>query len=286
VLPSVPVDQLLDDHAVEFEECKRWANSDAGQAARMTNPAGFANVRAHAEAHLRAMAAASVPNPASAIQQLHAARIPAHPSAQLHTTSTAVPQRPPREFSSRSDERDSPGDHWVTIDGQHVLIHEPQGKQNQETPQTLAAHIPCDVKAAIVRALNDSNAPTVDDKKGGFHEEYGVAGLDASGKWVISRDKPGPYANPDTTDHVSPSGKAADPSVAYSIVDPRVAFHVHPGGTTARGKMWVQPPSDKDKAAAIPGQINIVLAAGEKKVYFYERSGVIGRPVKLKDFLC
>jgi hypothetical protein len=55
VLPSLPVDQLLDDHAVEFEECKRWANSDAGQAARMTNPAGFANVRAHAEAHLRAM---------------------------------------------------------------------------------------------------------------------------------------------------------------------------------------------------------------------------------------
>jgi hypothetical protein len=55
VLPSVPVDQLLDDHTVEFEECKRWANSDAGQAARMTNPAGFANVRAHAEAHLRAM---------------------------------------------------------------------------------------------------------------------------------------------------------------------------------------------------------------------------------------
>lgn len=55
VLPSVPVDQLLDDHAVEFEECKRYANSDAGQAAKMTNPAGFANVRAHAEAHLRAM---------------------------------------------------------------------------------------------------------------------------------------------------------------------------------------------------------------------------------------
>src|SRR5216684_3968408 len=56
VLPSVPVDALLDDHAVEFEECKRWANSEAGQAARTTNPAGFANVRAHAEAHLRAMA--------------------------------------------------------------------------------------------------------------------------------------------------------------------------------------------------------------------------------------
>jgi hypothetical protein len=65
VLPSVPVDALLDDHAVEFEECKRWANSEAGQAARVTNPAGFANVRAHADAHLRAMSATLLPaNPA------------------------------------------------------------------------------------------------------------------------------------------------------------------------------------------------------------------------------
>jgi len=63
VLPSVPVDQLLDDHAVEFEECKRWANSEAGQAAHMTNPAGFANVRAHAEAHLRAMSQAALAQP-------------------------------------------------------------------------------------------------------------------------------------------------------------------------------------------------------------------------------
>ncbi len=60
VLPSVPVDQLLDDHAVEFEECKRWANSEAGQSARMTNPAGFANVRAHTESHLRAMSSVAL----------------------------------------------------------------------------------------------------------------------------------------------------------------------------------------------------------------------------------
>ena len=55
LLPSVPVDLLFDDHAVELEECRRWANSDAGQIARVENPAGFANVRAHAEAHLRAI---------------------------------------------------------------------------------------------------------------------------------------------------------------------------------------------------------------------------------------
>jgi hypothetical protein len=59
----VPVDQLLDDHAVEFEECKRWSNSEAGQSARMTIPAGFANVRAHAEAHLRAMSQTTMTGP-------------------------------------------------------------------------------------------------------------------------------------------------------------------------------------------------------------------------------
>jgi hypothetical protein len=53
--PSVPVDLLFDNHAVELEECRRWANSDAGQVAHIENPVGFANVRAHAEAHLRAI---------------------------------------------------------------------------------------------------------------------------------------------------------------------------------------------------------------------------------------
>jgi hypothetical protein len=55
LMPSVPVDLLFDNHVVELEECRRWANSDAGQIARVENPAGFANVRAHAEAHLRAV---------------------------------------------------------------------------------------------------------------------------------------------------------------------------------------------------------------------------------------
>ena len=291
VLPSVAVDLLLDNHAVEFEECKRWANSEAGQSARMTNPAGFANVRAHAEAHLRAMTPpAPVPDTAPLAHGRNAATSrsssPSPSPAELHTTSTSTVSPTHTEFSPRDDERDGPGDHWVTIDGNHVLIHEAQGKQNQQTSQSLAAQIPCDVKAAMVKALNDSNAPTTDDKKGGFHEEYGVAGLDASGKWVVSRDRPGPYANPDVTKHVSPSGKPADRDVANSIVDPRIAFHVHPSGITAAGHRWIQPPSDVDKAAAIPGQINIVLGAGEKKVYFYDSSGDIGKAMKLKDFLC
>jgi hypothetical protein len=55
LVPSIPIDLLFDNHAVELEECRRWANSDAGQIARVENPAGFANVRAYAEAHLRAI---------------------------------------------------------------------------------------------------------------------------------------------------------------------------------------------------------------------------------------
>jgi hypothetical protein len=40
-------------------------------------------------------------------------------------------QSTPGEYlpTGRTD-RDTQGDHWVTIDGNHVLIHEPQGAQN------------------------------------------------------------------------------------------------------------------------------------------------------------
>ncbi len=56
LISTIPVDEMLDDHATEFEECRRWASSDAGQIARAQNPAGFANVRAHAAEHAAAMA--------------------------------------------------------------------------------------------------------------------------------------------------------------------------------------------------------------------------------------
>ena len=56
LLSTIPVDDLLDDHATEFEECRRWASADAGQIALAQNPAGFANVRAHAAEHAAALA--------------------------------------------------------------------------------------------------------------------------------------------------------------------------------------------------------------------------------------
>jgi hypothetical protein len=51
VMPSLLPDGFADDHQVELETCKQWLNSDAGQAAKINNPEGWANVRAHAMMH-------------------------------------------------------------------------------------------------------------------------------------------------------------------------------------------------------------------------------------------
>jgi hypothetical protein len=67
--PFVPVDDLLDDHAAELAECRRWASSDAGQLARTQNPAGFANVRAHAAMHQVAIAQKGAPRAAAPAAQ-------------------------------------------------------------------------------------------------------------------------------------------------------------------------------------------------------------------------
>jgi hypothetical protein len=51
VLPSIMPDEFTDNHAIELDSCKRWFSSDAGQVAKISDPAGYANVRAHAQIH-------------------------------------------------------------------------------------------------------------------------------------------------------------------------------------------------------------------------------------------
>jgi hypothetical protein len=74
---SVPIDPDFDDHEIEYKECVRWINSQEGQQAKTFNPSGFENVRLHALAHKRAMAAGpaaagplqnTIPNPQVAAQ--------------------------------------------------------------------------------------------------------------------------------------------------------------------------------------------------------------------------
>jgi len=160
-----------------------------------------------------------------------------------------------------------------------------QQAQNQETPESLKDEIPGQVRLALATLILDSDSPTADDKQGGFHEEYAVAGKNEFGDWTISKDKPGAHANPDTDHIAQPSYQPRDKALADAIVDPRVFAHVHPSGTTAT-HAWVQPPSkDADIPNAAQGKINIVFGARDKKVYFYNTSGVIGEPMKLKHFV-
>jgi RHS repeat-associated protein len=159
-------------------------------------------------------------------------------------------------------------------------------QQDEETPESLRDQIPSDVRAQMAEAIGRSNSPTEDDVNGGFHEESGVAGKNGSGGWVDSPDKPGPYANPDVDKEAHISRVPLDQKVANSIVEPKVFYHVHPGGVTPNGKGWRQPPSkDSDIPNAVKGKINIVFAAREGKVYFYNTSGVIGKPMNLANFL-
>ncbi len=74
ILPSIVPDEFTDNHAVELDACMRWFSSDAGQAAKIANPAGYANVRAHAQMHQEFLRQAA----ASASQQAQ----PAPPKSQ------------------------------------------------------------------------------------------------------------------------------------------------------------------------------------------------------------
>jgi hypothetical protein len=84
------------------------------------------------------------------------------------------------------------------------------------------------------------------------------------------------------------TANAVDPSVKNNWQSLDGNYHVHPSGSITDGngqtKFFVQGPSAKDIKEATGG-INIVVGAGDKKVYFYNSSGNIGKPMKLKDFM-
>jgi hypothetical protein len=83
LISTVPVDALLDRHAEEFEECVRWASSQAGIEARQQNPAGFANVRAHAQQHQQALAAKQAPQQKPPSESINFKDLPPDGQAQM-----------------------------------------------------------------------------------------------------------------------------------------------------------------------------------------------------------
>ncbi len=77
----------------------------------------------------------------------------------MHEPSAPVAARTPREFSTHADaERDGAGDHWVTINGNHVLISEPQGKPPAQTQ-------PADSVIVLDKKVRIAYDPRLSDKE-------------------------------------------------------------------------------------------------------------------------
>lgn len=50
-LPSVEIDPIFDNHAVEFEICRKWICSEAGRQTKLDNEPGYMNVLLHGKQH-------------------------------------------------------------------------------------------------------------------------------------------------------------------------------------------------------------------------------------------
>ncbi len=87
------------------------------------------------------------------------------------------------------------------------------------------------VIGALNAAVGRSNSPTTDDPKGGFHEEGGIVGLDASGTQVAVPAAAGAADPTITQQSVSVAiGTPANAADVGRIVTPQVGFHIHPAG--------------------------------------------------------
>lgn len=68
-LPSVEVDPLVDNHAVEAQVARGWLVSDAGRLAKVENPPGYKNVLLHFKAHMDIIAQQQMQMQAAAAAQ-------------------------------------------------------------------------------------------------------------------------------------------------------------------------------------------------------------------------
>lgn len=75
--PSVPVDPLLDNHAVEAEITRRWLIGEVGRQIKVDNSVGYQNVLLHLKMHMQVMAQAQMAQQQQIAQQEQMAQPPA-----------------------------------------------------------------------------------------------------------------------------------------------------------------------------------------------------------------
>ena len=164
-------------------------------------------------------------------------------------------------------------------------------KSKAMTPAGLAVQVPRSVKKAIADSVKASNSwsKAAGAEKGGFHEEGG--GKNKDGQEVAVPAAPGPVVDPRKQGQANIDvEKSADPNLRASVTNVEGQWHVHPEGVVVEGNKissFNQGPSTGPGQDVSNGHynINIVVGAADKKVYFYNTSGQIGEPIKLKDFM-
>ncbi|EAY28551.1 hypothetical protein M23134_04398 [Microscilla marina ATCC 23134] len=162
------------------------------------------------------------------------------------------------------------------------------------------------VRQAMLEAVKRSNKPntTVGDKKGGFHEEGGMFGLDNDGNENIVEALPGKYADPSKVAYASVDVFSGESSTD-NLKTIHGTYHVHPKGTimgeNGLKHEFDQAPSNKNGEGDIPNAReranpdkdanpyhvtgnSYVLGAGNKTVYIYNGNGVVAT-MPLKHFV-
>jgi RHS repeat-associated protein len=197
-----------------------------------------------------------------------------------------------------------------------VVTDQSQAKQIQQTDKnkgttqvsgvSSAVELPsANVRGEIGAAVERSNSPTSDDKKGGFHEEGVTWGTNASGAEQVIPAAAGAVSNPQTDAHAQITlSNFANSANNGALVSVAGTAHIHPKGeisvttgpeakpgvmviggtTTTTTYNFKQPPSPRDIENALPGTTNIVVGARDKKVYIYGGGGTRAT-FPLKQFL-
>ena len=183
----------------------------------------------------------------------------------------------PLDLYAPGDWGENPGDTLAT-DG---VLNDATGLPGglQQSAQTLAAQIPDEVKIAIMDSVNATNTPSGDDKRGGFHEEGGIAGPDSDNKMVVSPARPGPHG---PSGAVHTNLMSVDPALNAKMTGVSVIWHTHPAGRNGAGDLvWKQTPSKGDQDAAradrgsAPNVIEVVIGTGNRTVYFIDGSKTV-----------
>ncbi|MDA0207571.1 MAG: RHS repeat-associated core domain-containing protein [Acidobacteria bacterium] len=183
------------------------------------------------------------------------------------------------------------GDHYVVTDKKEIKQIRKADKNGSLTATgqvSSAVRLPGQaVRTEIGAAVDRSNGPAPGDPTGGFHEECGVFGLDASGNQTAIPAAPGPANTAGVGGAQIDVGMPSDPANANVLQSVQGNYHVHPSGSYPNGQpAFVQTPSrgDKEVASQLGGaSTNIVVGAGNKKVYIYDGNGVRAT-IPLKKF--